>query len=90
MSGRRGFMAFLGGLAFTGAAVKVEAATKPTLILPPKLMAASCLPTAFPLLAQHDTQMHAILHVGINVPKDHFKAWLEAGLRMTEAHGGRK
>ena len=92
MSGRRGFLAFIGGLAIGGTAVKVQAEARPTLILParPELVFATTLPDAFPLLAQHQSQMHAILHTGINVPPDHFKAWLEAGLRMAEAHGGRK
>lgn len=92
MSGRRGFLAFVGGFALGGTAVKVEAASRPTLILPvrPALVAATELPTQFPLLAQHRTQMDAILHTGMGVPDQQFKAWLEAGLRMAEAHGRRR
>ena len=85
MNGRRGFLAFVGGLAIGGAAVKVEAAAAPTLILPPKLVPAATLPTELPLLGRHHSEFDAILHVRQAIDRDQYRAWLEAGLQMVEA-----
>lgn len=88
MSGRRGFLAFIGGLAIGGTAVQVQAAATPTLILPPKLVPASLLPGELPLLHRHETRLDALIKVYSQTPTAQFNAWLEAGLRMVEAHGG--
>jgi len=44
---------------------------------------------AQPLLAGHQTQMHAMLHIKGMVPHDYFLEWLEGGLRTARMFNGR-
>ena len=75
---RRGFLAFVGGALVSGSITRATAGTAPTLILPPATTAAR----AWPLLAAERSDMDAILRVGIHLPRDLHRDWLEAGLRQ--------
>jgi len=91
MSGRRGFFALVGGAAVSGLVTLRQFAVKPTLIMPAALVT-DPLPTpasAYPLLAGHETQMHAMLHIKKMVPHDYFLDWLEGGLRTARMFKGR-
>ncbi len=97
MSGsRRGFLALVGGsLAAGGALVtgtvrRANAAT-PGLRLPPALEVppATTGPAAGPLLARHDSEMQALIHVKRQMPEAAWRDWLEGGLRQADLYGGR-
>ena len=80
---RRGFLAYVGSALVSGAVVTAAAGTRPTLILPP----AGVVPLPrWPLLAAEETQMDAILRVGIHLPRDLHRDWLEAGLRQARPY----
>ena len=79
---RRGFLAFVGSALVSGSIVGAATVTGPTLILPPALM-----PTpAWPLLAAERSQMDTILRVGMHLPRDLHRDWLEAGLRQARPY----
>ena len=75
---RRGFLAFVGGALVSGSITRATAGTAPTLILPPTAAAAP----SWQLLAAERSDMDAILRVGIHLPRDLHRDWLEAGLRQ--------
>jgi len=89
VSGRRGFFALVGGAAVSGLVTLRSSAARPTLILPPALVRDTPIPAAYPLLAGHPSQMHAMLHIKGMVPHDVFLDWLESGLRGARLYNGR-
>jgi len=89
VNGRRGFMAIVGGAAVTGLVTLRSSAARPTLIMPSALVVDTPIPAAYPLLAGHESQMHAMLHIKGMVPHDYFLEWLEGGLRTARMFKGR-
>ncbi len=92
MSGRRGFLAVVGGSRVSGAIMR-RAEAKPTLILPPSapLIETASVGGIYPLLAAEQSQMHAFIRIKGAMPDDLFLDWLEGGLRMAKSAepGGR-
>jgi len=89
VSGRRGFFALVGGAAVSGLVTLRQSAARPTLIMPPALAVDTPIPAACPLLAGHESQIHAMLHIKGMVPDDYFLEWLEGGLRTARMFKGR-
>ncbi len=91
MSGRRGFFALVGGAAVSGLVTLRQSAVRPTLIMPSALVVdPPTIPAgAYPLLATHETQMRAVLHIKTMIPDDYFQDWLEGGLRTARMFKGR-
>jgi len=89
VSGRRGFFALVGGAAVTGLVTLRQSAARPTLIMPAALVLDAPVPAAYPLLAGHETEMHAMLHIKGMIPHDYFLHWLEGGLRSARMFNGR-
>jgi len=91
VSGRRGFFALVGGAAVSGLVTLRPSAARPTLIMPPALVVdpPTISASAYPLLASHPSQMHAMLHIKGMVPHDYFLEWLEGGLRTARMFKGR-
>ena len=89
MSGRRGFLALVGGAAVSGL-VTVRAAARPTLIMPPALVVDPTISAAaYPLLANQPSELRAFLHVKAMVPEDYYLDWIESGLRTARMFRGR-
>ncbi len=97
MSGRRGFLALVGGAVLTGPTTRQWGISRPTLVFPqtPTLAPSPSVgliepgnPTGYPLLdavlARGESQMHAFIHVKGGLPDEVFFDWLEGGLRMVE------
>jgi len=89
VSGRRGFFALVGGAAVSGLVTLRSSAAQPTLIMPPALVLDPPVPAAYPLLAAHESQMRAVLHIKTMIPDDYFLDWLEGGLRTARMFKGR-
>jgi len=91
VSGRRGFFALVGGAALSGLVTLRQSAARPILIMPPALVVDPLpMPVGpYPLLAGHESQMQAMLHIKGMVPHDYFLEWLEGGLRTARMFKGR-
>ena len=99
MSGRRGFLALIGGAgAVTGSVLFRKATAAPTLILPgtertalPPLADGTDTPLLNAVLACGESQMHAFIDVKRGLSDAMFLDWLEGGLRLVQdckADGG--
>ena len=78
MSGRRNFLAFVGG-AFVSGGVKVGQATRPTLLLPSTGLASQ--PAAVVRSRSPILDFGRVLD---GLPDDLYQDWIEGGLRMVE------
>ena len=85
MNGRRGFLALVSGATVTGSVLFRKATAAPMLILPSADLIASPAerPRAlfYPLLATHESDVHALAHIRQMMPEEAFHDWLEGGLR---------
>jgi hypothetical protein len=84
MSKRRNFLALVGGTMFSGNVQQRASAATPTLVLPPRLVAAA---PARPLLdamrARGESQMDVFISIGERMPKQAYLDWLEDGLQRS-------
>ncbi len=82
MSGRRGFLALVGGAgAVTGSVLFRKTAATPTLILPPEFTSSSA--SAAPM-SPSPVEMDAVNAVKAGLSHAMFVDWLESGLRLVE------